>query len=153
MGRPSGCGCGRRPHASWRSSARAGQAPLSHAEAVQAKEGSDAEMEEEEEESDEEVPETAKFESRSVAHPAAVNRVRCMHQQPGIVAVWGENCVVSVLNLSRTLTELAEGGGAAGGSKGKGKGPKPTQVRPQVLPAACCTHAWRRDVGQPDLGW
>jgi hypothetical protein len=31
-----------------------------------------------------------------------------MHQQPGIVATWGENAAVAVLNVSKLLTELAE---------------------------------------------
>lgn len=105
---------------------------------IQAKDESDDEMDEGEE-GEEDAPETARFESRSVAHGAAVNRVRCMHQQPGIVAVWGDNCVVSVLQLSATLTALAEGGGPSTGSTskgGKGRGPKQQQVR---APGICTT--------------
>lgn len=119
-------------------------------EMMQMKEGSDDEDMEDESESDAEVAETAKFESRSVAHGAAVNRVRCMHQQPGIVAVWGDNASVAVLNLSRTLTELAEGGGAAGagaaGGKGKGRGPKQIQVRTRAAVASCAVRAARHTV-------
>lgn len=50
----------------------------------------------------------AKLHYRNVAARSPINRVRCMHQQPGIVATWGDNAIVTVLNVSKLLTELAE---------------------------------------------
>lgn len=95
-------------------------------DALQAKEDDPDEMDEEEEpgDDDEAAPETAKFQCRTVAQPAAVNRLRCMPQQPGIVAVWGENGAVSTLNLSKTITDLSEQQ-----PRGKAKNNKPIQVR------------------------
>jgi hypothetical protein len=49
----------------------------------------------------------AQLHLRNVAAPSAINRVCCMHQQPGIVATWGENGAVSILNVSKLLTDLA----------------------------------------------
>jgi hypothetical protein len=87
------------------------------------------EDEEDEEGDDEEtLPETAKFHCRTIGQKAAVNRLRCMPQQPGIVAVWGENSVVSMLNLSKTIADLTEQE-----PKGKAKNSKPIQV--------CCADA------------
>jgi hypothetical protein len=92
---------------------------------VQAKEEDPDEIEEEEEDCDDEEAsqETAMFHSRTVAHKAAVNRLRCMPQQPGIVATWGENSVVSILNLIKTVTLLSEQE-----AKGNAKSSKPIQV-------------------------
>jgi hypothetical protein len=58
--------------------------------------------------SENEVEEPAKFHYRNIAARCPINRVRCMHQQPGIVAHWGENGIVTVVNVSKVLTELAE---------------------------------------------
>jgi hypothetical protein len=68
----------------------------------------DDEEEEDDDDADEPTQETARFHSRSIAQKAAVNRLRCMPQQPGIVAVWGDDSVVSILNLSKTVTDLSE---------------------------------------------
>lgn len=64
--------------------------------------------EDEEDDEEEHTAEIAKFDCRTVAQKAVVNRVRCMPQQPGIVAVWGENHEVSTFNLSKTITTLTE---------------------------------------------
>jgi hypothetical protein len=70
---------------------------------------SDSDMEDDDSDADAAVTqETAQLHHRSVAHKSAINRVRCMHQQPGIVAVWGDNAVVAILNVSRALSDLAE---------------------------------------------
>lgn len=109
-------------HATW-------FAPCSAVKAVlQAKEEDVDEMEEDEEEGDEAQAEaeTAKFQCRTVAQPSAMNRLRCMPQQPGIVAVWSENGAVSTLNLSKTIAELSEQDPR--GKNTKGKNTKPMQV-------------------------
>ena len=86
--------------------------------------------------SDEEPEEPAQLHHRNVAARSPLNRVRCMHQQPGIVATWGENGIVTVLNISKTLTELAD----EEQPRPKGKN-NMLQVR---LPCQCCRLAVHR---------
>ena len=52
--------------------------------------------------------EPARLHHRSVAAGAAINRVACMPQQPGIVATWGADSNVCVHNVSKVLSELAD---------------------------------------------
>lgn len=63
-------------------------------------------MSEDSEQDDEE--EAARLHYRHIIARSPINRVRCMHQQPGIVATWGENGIVTVLNASAAVSELAE---------------------------------------------
>jgi len=44
---------------------------------------------------------------RKVEHKGGINRVRCMPQQPGVVAVWGDTGRVSVFDLSEQLAAVA----------------------------------------------
>ena len=60
------------------------------------------------EDSDDEQSETGQLHHRNIAARSPINRVRCMHQQPGIVAYWGDNAIVTVVNVSKVLSELAE---------------------------------------------
>jgi hypothetical protein len=57
---------------------------------------------------DEDTDDNANLHYRSLAWPAPVNRLRCMHQQPGIVAVIDESSRAAVVNISMHLTSLAE---------------------------------------------
>lgn len=70
------------------------------------------EVEQEEEDDDDSGSEaadaTARLHHRSLAWPAPINRVRCMPQQPGIVAVMDESAQASVVNVSQHLTSLAD---------------------------------------------
>jgi hypothetical protein len=58
--------------------------------------------------SEDEAAETAQFHHRDITARSPITRVRCMYQQPGIVATWGSNAIVTVLNVSKVLSELAE---------------------------------------------
>lgn len=52
-------------------------------------------------------PNPPRMHVRQVQHQGAVNRIRAMPQQPGIVAAWGETGVVSIFDLTQHLSELA----------------------------------------------
>lgn len=45
--------------------------------------------------------------SRLVNHMGGINRLRSCPQQPGVVAVWGENAQVKILDGNKLLKELA----------------------------------------------
>eukprot|EP00879_Flechtneria_rotunda_P014031 GHRR01014658.1.p1 GENE.GHRR01014658.1~~GHRR01014658.1.p1 ORF type:complete len:366 (+),score=106.34 GHRR01014658.1:218-1315(+) len=49
----------------------------------------------------------AQMHHRLVGQSCAINRVRCCHQQPGLVAMWGDNGSVRLLDLSEQLQQLA----------------------------------------------
>ncbi|KAG2490584.1 hypothetical protein HYH03_010978 [Edaphochlamys debaryana] len=75
----------------------------------------------------------ATFHFRMVSQPCGVNRVRSMPQQPAVVAVWGDNAQVRLVDGSKLLSELAaETEPTAATAKGKGgiNKAKPQEVKP-----------------------
>ncbi|GLC41148.1 hypothetical protein PLESTB_001796300 [Pleodorina starrii] len=74
----------------------------------------------------------ATFHYRRVAMPCGVNRIRAMPQQPALVAVWGDNAQVRLIDGSKLVSELAaETEPTAATAKGKGGGVgKPLELRP-----------------------
>lgn len=77
----------------------------------------------------------ATFHYRQVAMPCGVNRVRSMPQQPALVAIWGDNGQVRLIDGSKLLSELAvEAEPTAATSKGKGNGVgKPLELKPLAM--------------------
>ncbi|EFJ52570.1 hypothetical protein VOLCADRAFT_55730, partial [Volvox carteri f. nagariensis] len=74
----------------------------------------------------------ATFHYRRIAMPCGVNRVRAMPQQPALVAVWGDNGQVRLIDGSKLVSDLAaETEPTAATAKGKGGGVgKPLELRP-----------------------
>ncbi|KXZ51975.1 hypothetical protein GPECTOR_11g97 [Gonium pectorale] len=74
----------------------------------------------------------ATFHFRKVAMTCGVNRVRSMPQQPAVVAVWGDNAQVKLLDGSKLVAELAaESEPTAANAKGRGAGAaKPQELKP-----------------------
>lgn len=76
----------------------------------------------------------ATFHYRFVAMNCGVNRIRSMPQQPAVVAVWGDNAQVKVIDGGRLVSELAgeEEPTAATAGKGGGRGgvAKPQELKP-----------------------
>ncbi|GIL71749.1 hypothetical protein Vretimale_817 [Volvox reticuliferus] len=70
----------------------------------------------------------ATFHYRRVAMPCGVNRVRAMPQQPALVAVWGDNAQVRLIDGSKLVSELAsETEPTAATAKGRSK---PMELKP-----------------------
>ena len=62
----------------------------------------------EDSEDEDSVGEPARLHTRSITARAAINRIRGMPQQPGVVATWGDNGIVTVLDAKSLLAELVE---------------------------------------------
>ncbi|KAG2437786.1 hypothetical protein HXX76_005406 [Chlamydomonas incerta] len=78
----------------------------------------------------------ATFHFRMVAMNCGVNRIRSMPQQPGVVAVWGDNAQVKLIDGSKLLAELAaETEPTAANAKGKGgtNKAKPQDLKPLAM--------------------
>ncbi|GIL45981.1 hypothetical protein Vafri_3086 [Volvox africanus] len=70
----------------------------------------------------------ATFHYRRVAMPCGVNRIRAMPQQPALVAVWGDNAQVRLIDGSKLVSELAsETEPTAATAKGRSK---PMELKP-----------------------
>lgn len=89
-------------------------------------------MEREREEKPGEPP--AQFHYRMVAHTGGINRVRSMPQQSPVVAVWGDNAQVKVLDGSKLVSELASetepSGSKGAGGKAGSQAPKQEVLKP-----------------------
>eukprot|EP01114_Cavostelium_apophysatum_P002913 TRINITY_DN1261_c0_g1_i1.p1 TRINITY_DN1261_c0_g1~~TRINITY_DN1261_c0_g1_i1.p1 ORF type:complete len:515 (+),score=163.41 TRINITY_DN1261_c0_g1_i1:163-1707(+) len=60
----------------------------------------------EEDDSDEEGDDDPELEMRSINHPGAVNRVRCMPQEPHVVATWSDRGSVYLWDINKHVKAL-----------------------------------------------
>lgn len=51
-------------------------------------------------------PNPPKMHVRQVQHQGAINRIRAMPQQPGVIATWSETGHVNIYDLTQHLSEL-----------------------------------------------
>ncbi|TDH68281.1 hypothetical protein CCR75_004473 [Bremia lactucae] len=66
----------------------------------------------EDEDSDDDTEGEPVLETRSISHPSAVNRIRCMPQSSNIVATWSDRKKVHIWDISKQLDSLDGKGGA-----------------------------------------
>lgn len=68
-----------------------------------ARSGSDSDDESSSESSSDDDEDPPQMRTRRVAHSGGINRIRCMPQQPNVVAAWGDSGRVSVFDVADQL--------------------------------------------------